>query len=386
VRILLFTGKGGVGKTTTAAATALRCADDGHRTLVLSTDPAHSLADAFGLPLGDRPELLTGSLWGQQLDARARMESSWSEIREWLLEVFAWAGVKGIEAEELAVIPGLDEIFALADLADHAEEGAWDVIVVDCAPTAETLRLLSLPDVAGWYMDRLFPVSRRLNRVVAPVLGRVTSLPMAGDEVFGATRGVYERLEVVKGLLADPETASVRLVVTPERMVIAEARRTATYLALFGYGVDAVVANRVLPDAIADPWFDRWKTAQAEHLRTIHEGFAPVPVLTVDLAPEEPLGVEGLRRFATELYGDTDAAAVHHRGETMRVETVDGAHCLVLALPFGERGEVDLGRRDDELMVSVGPYRRAVVLPDSLRRRDVASARLRDGELVVEFS
>jgi arsenite/tail-anchored protein-transporting ATPase len=217
-------------------------------------------------------------------------------------------------------------------------------------------------------------------------LGRVTSLPMAGDEVFGATRGVYERLQVVKELLADPETASVRLVVNPERMVIAEARRTATYLALFGYGVDAVVANRVLPDAIADPWFDRWKEAQAGHMATIHEGFAPVPVLTVELAPEEPLGVEGLRRFAAELYGDTDAAAVHHRGETMRVETVDGAHCLVLVLPFGERGEVDLARREDELMISVGPYRRAVVLPDSLRRRDVVAARLREGELVVEFS
>nr|WP_249419692.1 ArsA family ATPase [Rhabdothermincola salaria] len=383
---MLFTGKGGVGKTTAAAATALRCADEGHRTLVVSTDPAHSLADAYGLALGDQPAALTGSLWGQQLDARARMEDSWSEIRDWLLEVFAWAGVQGIEAEELAVVPGLDEVFALADLADHAESGRWDVIVVDCAPTAETLRLLSLPDVAAWYMARLFPVSRRLNRMVAPVLGRVTALPVAGDEVFGATNRVYERLQTVRGLLGDPDAASIRLVVNPERMVIAEARRTATYLALFGYGVDAVIANRLLPEAITDPWFDRWKAAHAEHLAAIHEGFAPVPVFTVELAPEEPVGLEGLRRFAAELYGDGRAADVHHRGHPMRVETVDGVHSLVLSLPFGERGELDLGRRDDELMVRVGPYRRAVVLPDSLRVRTVVGARLRDGELVVDFT
>lgn len=386
MRILLFTGKGGVGKTTTAAATALACADEGHRTLVLSTDPAHSLADAFGVPLGDRPSPLADRLWGQQLDARARMEESWTEIREWLLAVFAWAGVEGIEAEELAVVPGLDEIFALADLADHAASGEWDVVVVDCAPTAETLRLLSLPDVARWYMDRMFPVGRRLNRVVAPVLGRVTSLPVAGDEVFSATARVYDRLRTVKGLLADPEVASVRLVVNPERMVIAEARRTATYLALFGYGVDAVVANRLLPEAVSDPWFDGWKAAQAEHLATIVEGFAPVPVLTVALAPVEPIGPDALRSFAAELYGDTSAASVRHRGEAVRVETVDGTHRLVMSLPFGERDELDLARRDDELLIRLGAHRRAFVLPDSLRGRSVTGARLADGALVVDFS
>jgi arsenite-transporting ATPase len=385
VRILLFTGKGGVGKTTTAAATALRCADEGFRTLVLSTDPAHSLADALGVGLGDEPTVVVEGLWGQQLDARERMEQSWTEIREWLLQVFAWAGVEGIEAEELAVIPGLDEVFALADLADHADSGEWDVIVVDCAPTAETLRLLSLPDVAGWYMDHLFPVGRRLNKVVAPVLGRVTSLPMAGDEVFGAAARVHERLERVKELLADPERASVRLVVNPERIVVAETRRTATYLSLFGYGVDAVVANRLLPAAVVDPWFDRWKQSHAEHLASIEEGFAPVPVLKAELCPEEPVGFAALRRFAATLYGETSAAEARHVATTMRLETVEGQRRLILALPFGDHDDLDLARRDDELLVRVGPYRRAIVLPDSLRRRQVVDAKLRDGELVVVF-
>jgi arsenite-transporting ATPase len=385
VRVLLFTGKGGVGKTTTAAATALRCADEGHRTLVLSTDPAHSLADALAVGLGDEPTVVVGNLWGQQLDARERMEQSWTEIREWLLQVFAWAGVEGIEAEELAVIPGLDEVFALADLADHADSGEWDVIVVDCAPTAETLRLLSLPDVAGWYMDHLFPVGRRLNKVVAPVLGRVTNLPVAGDEVFGAAARVHDRLQRVKELLADPDRASVRLVVNPERIVVAETRRTATYLSLFGYGVDAVVANRLLPDAVVDPWFDRWKKSHAEHLASIEEGFAPVPVLRSELCPEEPVGFAALRRFAATLYGDTSAAQARHVAATMRLETVGDERHLVLALPFGDHDDLDLGRRDDELLVRVGPYRRAIVLPDSLRRRAVVDAKLADGELVVVF-
>jgi arsenite/tail-anchored protein-transporting ATPase len=386
VRVLLFTGKGGVGKTTVAAATAVRCAAEGKRTLIVSTDPAHSLADAFDMPLGDAPTVIDERLSGQQLDTRVRLERSWGAIRAWLLEVLAWAGVEGIEAEELAVVPGLDEVFALADLADHAESGEWDVIVVDCAPTAETLRLLSLPDVLGWYVDRLFPVGRRLNKVVAPVLGRMTSLPVAGDDVFSAGQQVFDRLEAVRALLADGDRSSVRLVVTPERLVVAEARRTHTYLSLFGYGVDAVIANRLLPDAVDDPWFDFWKESHAEQLRAIAEGFAPVPILRSELQPSEPIGTEALSSFAKLLYGDLDVTAVLHRGDPLRVETRDGTRCLVQALPFGTRDELSLARRDDELVISVGPYRRSIVLPDSLRSRRVTNATLEDGELVVEFT
>ena len=266
MRILLFTGKGGVGKTTTAAATAVRCADAGLRTVVLSTDPAHSLADAFDIDLASTPTPVVEGLWGQQLDAQERMEEAWADIQNYLLEVFEWAGVEGIEAEELSVFPGLDEVFSLSDIKTYADSGEWDVIVVDCAPTAETIRFLSLPDILSWYMTRVFPASRRLNRVVQPLLSRVTSLPVAGDEVFGSARRFYDRLDGVRELLTDTERTSVRLVVNPERMVIAEARRTATYLALFGYGVDAVIANRLLPDSITDPWFAQWKELQAQHL------------------------------------------------------------------------------------------------------------------------
>jgi arsenite-transporting ATPase len=384
-RVLLFTGKGGVGKTTTAAATAVRCADAGLRTVVLSTDPAHSLADAFDVPLGSQSTPIIDGLWGQQLDAQERMEASWQDIQGYLREVFAWAGVDGLEAEELSVIPGLDEIFALTDIKELAESGEWDVVVVDCAPTAETIRFLSLPDILSRYMERLFPVGRRVTKVIGPVLSRVSTLPVAGDGVFEATSAFYERLDGVREILMDPARSSVRLVVNPERIVIAEARRTYTYLSLFGYRVDAVVANRLLPDAVADPWFGRWKELHVEHLKTIEEGFAPLPVLKVELAPEELVGVDALRAFGANVYGDLDAASILFVGQPLEITRRDGRTILSLELPFADRDELELGRRGDELLVRVGPYRRAVTLPDSLRRRAILDASLTQGRLVITF-
>ncbi|CAN5644838.1 ArsA family ATPase [soil metagenome] len=386
VRVLLFTGKGGVGKTTTAAASALRCADAGLRTIVLSTDPAHSLADAYDVELGDMAVEVAPNLWGQQLDTQSRMEDTWVEIQAWLMSVFEWAGVAAIEAEELAVIPGLDEIFSLSDIKGYADSGDWDVVVVDCAPTAETLRLLSLPEILRWYMDRVFPMSRKLNKVVSPILGRVAGLPTPGDDVFGSASKFYDRLDGVRELLCDTERTSVRLIVNPERLVVAEARRTHTYLSLFGYRVDAVVANRLLPEAISDPWFDPWKARHAEHLTAIEEGFAPLPILRAELAADELVGIDALRAFGEALYGDLDPAAVLHPGEPLQVTKKGTGYELVLELPFAEKDELELGRRDDELLIRVGSHRRALLLPDSLRRRPVGAASLRDGRLRVTFA
>jgi arsenite-transporting ATPase len=384
-RVLLFTGKGGVGKTTTAAATAVRCADAGLRTIVLSTDPAHSLADAFDVPLGPLPAPITPNLFGHQLDPQERMEESWHEIQGYLRELFSWAGVDGLEAEELSVIPGLDEIFSLTDIKGFVESAEWDVVVVDCAPTAETIRFLSLPDILARYMERLFPVGRRVNKVLAPVLSRVTSLPVADDGVFENVSSFYDRLDGVREILLDPDRSSVRLVVNPERMVIAEARRTYTYLSLFGYRVDAVIANRLLPDEVSDPWFDRWKALHVEHLKTIEESFSPLPVLTVELAAEELVGIDALRGFGARVYGEQDAAGILHRGQPLKITRRAGRTTLSIDLPFADRDDLELGRRGDELLVRVGPYRRAITLPDSLRTRPVADASLKQGRLKVTF-
>jgi arsenite-transporting ATPase len=385
MRILMFTGKGGVGKTTVAAATATRAARAGLRTIVVSTDPAHSLADAFDVPLGDRPTRVAPRLWGQQLNARIRFEEAWDDVRRYMVDVLDWAGADSLEAEELAVVPGLDEVFSLADIKEFATGGDYDLVVVDCAPTAETIRLLSLPDVLGWYMDRVFDAQRRLTRIARPVLTRFSGLPVAGDQVFGGIRRFYERLEGVRELLTDGDITSARLVVNPERLVVAEARRTYTYLSLFGYHVDAVVVNRILPTALDHPWLDQWKSTQSAHLEAIADAFAPLPILTAELAGRELIGVQDLNEFARDLYGALDESGRLSHVEPLRVDAVGDSLVLSVHVPFTERDDVRLGRTDQELFVSVGPHRRALVLPDSLVRREVGKARFEGDRLEVEF-
>jgi arsenite-transporting ATPase len=385
MRILLFTGKGGVGKTTVAAATAARAAASGLRTIVVSTDPAHSLADAFDVELDDRPSPVAADLWGQQLNARLRFEETWDDIRRYMVDVLDWVGADALVAEELAVVPGLDEVFSLADIKQFATSGDYDLVVDDCAPTAETIRLLSLPDVLGWYMDRVFDAQRRLTRLARPVLSRVSGIPVAGDQVFGAIRRFYDRLAGVRELLTDGAITSARLVVNPERLVVAEARRTYTYLSLFGYHVDGVVVNRILPTELDHPWLDQWKNAQSAHLDAIADAFGPLPILTAELAERELVGVSDLRNFADDLYGDLDVAARLSRVEPLRVDAVGDSLVLSVHVPFTDRDDVRLGRTEQELFVSVGPHRRALLLPDSLLRREVGRAHFEGDRLEVEF-
>lgn len=385
MRVILVTGKGGVGKTTVSAATAIRAADLGHRTLVMSTDPAHSLADAFQVELGDEPTEVAANLVAQQIDSQARLEDSWGEVRDHLTDLFDWSGLKGIEAEELTVFPGMDEIFALATVRDHTRSGEYDAVIVDCAPTAETLRLLSLPEVLSWYMEKMFPIGRRVAKVVRPVLSRVTTLPVADDRVFDAVARFYERLDGIREILADAEITSARLVMNPEKMVIAEARRTYTYLGLFGYAVDAAIVNRVLPDAVNDPYFKRWREIQNDHLASVEDAFADVAVRTLRLFDEEMVGVDRLRLIGEELFGDADPLERMSDTVPFRVDDDEENVVLVLSIPFAEKGDVDVLRHADELFITVGPYRRSFVLPDSLKRRHVRRAQLIDGELRVTF-
>ncbi len=386
MRVVLVTGKGGVGKTTVAATTGLRAAELGHRTLVTSTDPAHSLADAFDLPLGDVPRTLFSGLDVQQIDAQLQLAKHWGEIHQQLKKVFDWGGVKGIEAEEFLVFPGMDELFALLQVKDHADSGSYDTIIVDCAPTAETLRLLSLPEVLSWYFDRVLPTERRLMKAARPVLTRMTNLPMPGEEVFDAAEGVFEAVEGVKELLSDSRVTSARLVVNPEKMVVNEARRTYTYLGLFGYAVDAVVVNRVLPPTVTDTYFDAWREVQARHMEVIEDSFQEVSILPLRLFDQEMVGVTRLRQLAAELYGDTDPID-GYEGSSPFTITDDGEEVVLeLGVAFADEEELDVLRRGSELYVTVGPYRRSFVLPDSLLRRRIAGAKLTGGVLRVTFT
>jgi arsenite-transporting ATPase len=386
VRILLFTGKGGVGKTTVAAATAVRAASAGHRTLVMSTDPAHSLADSFDLPLGSEARQVAPNLWAEQIDAQERLESHWRDIQEFVVQFLNWAGVDAIEAEELSVIPGLDEIFSLTDVKHHADSGRYDLLVVDCAPTAETLRLLSLPEAMNWYIERIFPVERRVVRTIRPLLTRITSMPIADDRIFAAVERLHRNLDGVRQLLTDEATSTVRLVVNPERMVIAEARRTYTYLSLFGYRVDAVIVNRLLPEEVEDPYFGRWKESQREHLDVVRESFQPVPILTARLFDRELVGLDLLAAMGEEVYGANDGTGILHRDEPMRVRRRGGSYVLTLRLPFVDPSDLDVYRRADELYVRVGSYKRNLVLPHLLQRLSVQGASFVEDRLEVRFA
>jgi len=386
MRVLLFTGKGGVGKTTVAAATAVKAALAGHRTLVMSTDPAHSLADSFDTEVGDTATQVAPRLWAEQIDAQGRLESNWREIQEYFIALMNWAGVETIQAEELSVIPGLDEIFSLIDVKRNVDGGRYDLLVVDCAPTAETLRLLSLPEILNWYMERIFPVERRVVKAVRPLVTKITSLPIAGDQLFGAVERLHRNLDAVRRILTEEKTSSVRLVVNPEKMVIAEARRTYTYLSLFGYRVDAVVVNRIIPDTVTDPYFGKWKDIQKEHLATVHESFEPVPILTSRLFDREMVGIPLLEELGDEVYKGLDVMDVLFRDEPIRVRRKGAGFALTMRLPFVSREDLDIHRRGEELYVRVGSYKRNLILPHTLQRLEVRGASFVGDDLEIAFA
>jgi arsenite/tail-anchored protein-transporting ATPase len=394
--VLLFTGKGGVGKTSVAAATAARAAGRGARVLVTSTDPAHSLGDALDAPLGDRatavppPTPGRGELFAQQIDAQQRLERHWREVRDYLVTLLSWGGVGEVEAEELLLLPGLDELFALIDLRGQVTCGRYDLVVVDCAPTAETLKLLSLPDALRWYAERVFGARRGLGRAALPltrVLGPTGApLPLPGTDVLDQVERVHGELAEVHALLRDPARSSVRLVLAPERLSVAEAQRTATSVALFGYAIDAVIVNRLLPDHVTDPYLATWRERQAEHLAEVRAGFVPIRVLTCPLAADEPIGVDALAALAAALYGQVDELAVLTDRPTVELVDETDGHLLRLALPFATGDDVDLHRRGTELTLRVGPVKRTLPLPVALAREDVVGARLVDGWLELRFA
>ncbi len=384
MRTILFTGKGGVGKTTAAAGTATAAAAAGNRTLVLSTDAAHSLADAFGTPIGSEPTEVAPKLFVQQVDAQRRFEQSWADVQGYLLTVLDAAGVDRITAEELTVIPVAEEVLALLEVRTHALSGQWDVLVVDCAPTAETLRLLALPEALGWYMERVFPMRGKLLKAISPVLKKATGVPLPQDDVFDAIERLHADLQEVHQILTG-KGSSVRLVLTPETVVVAEARRALTTLSLFGFTVDGVVANRVFPAADGDAWREQWVAAQAAVMREVEQSFVGLPIWRSSYRPREPVGVDELADFAAAAYdGDDPLAAPAGEGPLTITRTQRGT-ILQIALPFAAKSDIDLARHGDELVVTVGSYRRLLALPAALRAHEIDGAKIEDGALKVRF-
>ncbi len=386
MRVILYTGKGGVGKTSVAAATALRAAHLGYRTLVMSTDAAHSLGDSFDMPLGGEPVPIIDNLWGQELDVFREIDRHWGILQDWLKVLMAWRGLDEVVAEEMAVLPGMEELAGLLHLVNYCDQGEYDVIVVDCAPTGETLRLLSFPDVARWWMHRIFPLERVAARIARPVLRRVTDLPLPDDEVFSAVKELFAKLEEMRGILTDPATSSVRLVLNPEKMVIKEAQRTFTYLNLYGYATDLVVCNRVIPEAVSDSYFQAWKQTQERYYQQVEEAFAPLPILKAPLMEQEVMGLAMLERFGEAVYGALDPTAVLHQGQIHQIRQEDSQYVLTLTVPFVTKEEISLSQVGDELVVQVGNFKRNIILPRALVGMESRGAKLEDDRLSIRFA
>ncbi|HWD05002.1 MAG TPA: ArsA family ATPase [Amycolatopsis sp.] len=380
MRILLFTGKGGVGKTTLAAATATALAGRGRKTLVVSTDPAHSLGDAFGTPLGGEPSEVdlagdgaSSGLWAAQVDSRALVDRTWHELRELLRAVLTGVGLDALDAEELTVLPGVDELLALGEVRRLAAHGPWDTVVVDCGPTAETLRLLALPEAVAGYLSRAH--GRR---------GRVAN----------SVRRLGAHLDALREMLTDPSVTTVRLVLTPERVVVAEARRTVTALALRGIAVDGLIANRLMPA----PGF--WRGSAATWLRTRRAqqdavlaelaaaGYGPADLARVEHRAGEPVGATALAELAHELYGTRDPLSGTGKPVTplLQVTPEDDGFRLRVALPLQREAEVDLARVDDDLAITVDGYRRLIALPEPLRPCHITGAESDADGLVISLA
>ena len=384
-RTILYTGKGGVGKTSVAASTARACAAQGAKTLIISTDPAHSLSDSLAVDCGGEPTPVSSGLWGQEVRAQEEMQRHWSGVQEWLGELLIERGVDRISAEELTVPPGMDELFALLRLQAHHDSGVWDVVVVDCAPTGETLRLLSFPDVARWWIDKVFPFERQILAAARPLARSLLDIPLPSQAVFADLERLSQNLIAMNEILRDRTRCTVRLVMNPDRMVIGEAMRTFTYLNLYGYLTDAVVVNRLFPESVGD-YFAAWRRLQQEHMELVRSAFEPVPVLRAPYFEQEVVGPGMLDRLATALFDDADPAAVMFDQTAQSLDVLDDGALLRLALPFADKGDISLKKIGLELVVSVDGQRRTIMLPPAMAAMRPGGATFEDGALEIRFS
>jgi arsenite-transporting ATPase len=386
MRVIVYTGKGGVGKTSLAAATGLGAARHGHRTLVVSTDSAHSLGDAFGRALGSDPVEIRPGLWGLEIDVLTEINRHWSGVREYLLTLLESQGVEEITAQEVVVLPGMELIAALLLLDQFANEGRFETVVLDTAPTADTLRLLSFPNAVEWYFDHLFGLQRRLARVVRTTVGKAMRTPVPSDRFFETVARLHEQFQRVRTLLTDPRQASVRLVVNPERMVIAETQRAYTYLCLFGLSVELLIVNRVFPEqATGGGYFAATRAEQEANLGTLRERFGDLPQVKVPRYPTEVIGSEALERLARDVFGEEDPTRVRVGQPPVRFVTRDGRPTIELHLPHADPKDIELVQRGDTLFLRVGAYRRSIVLPVAYAASSVERASFADGVFTLRF-
>jgi arsenite/tail-anchored protein-transporting ATPase len=385
MRIILYLGKGGVGKTTISAATAVRAAMDGKRTLVVSTDLAHSLADCLQTNLTSEPSELASNLWAQEVNALDEMRQGWGKIQESMKKTLRKQGINAVMADELALIPGMDEIVSLINIYRNARDGDFDVVIIDAAPTGETVRLLSMPDTFQWYASRLMSMQGAGFNLARPLLKAF--LPVSTTQALEAMKTLSERVKVLREVLSDPEISSYRPVLNPERMVIKEALRAETYLALFGYPIDAVVCNRVIqPGDYQDAFMQDIYRTQEKLRKNIHQTFAPLPVWEAPYRSREILGIEALGQLANTIFGETDPTQVFHKGAVQEIIHEGDVYILRLPLPHVEMNKVSMSKKGDEMVIEIGNFKRDISLPAILANQEATVAKFVDKALEIHFS
>ncbi|MCJ7687488.1 MAG: TRC40/GET3/ArsA family transport-energizing ATPase [Desulfobacteraceae bacterium] len=392
MRIIFFAGKGGVGKTSVAAATGIKAAEAGHKTVIMSLDVAHSLSDIFDLNNKslidqDRGSLtkIRKNLWIQELDIQEEIEKNWGDIHKYLSTLLNTTGLDEILAEELAILPGMEEVSMLLHINRYVRTKKFDVILLDCAPTGESLRFISIPTTLDWYMKKIFKIERTIVRYARPLAKRLSDVPLPGEDYFEAIEFLFERLRGVDEILVDPKITTVRLITNPEKIVLKETQRAFMYFSLYKMSIDAIIMNRVLPDSISEAYFKDWRKSQKDYIKKAETYFSPIPLFPVNLFKGEVLGFDSLKALADQIYKERNPLERFFDGEPYSFFKTNGKYQLRVKLPFIGKGDVDLNKISDELIIRVGSFKRHVMLPRQVAASNSVTAKL-DGEyLSVHF-
>ena len=385
MRIILYTGKGGVGKTSIAAATALKSARSGLKTLVVSTDAAHSLGDSLDRQLSPEPIEIEKNFWAQEIDSIHEVEQGWGKVQQYLTALLTAKTIKDITTEELTVFPGMEDLLSLLRILKYYKENAYDVIIIDCAPTGETLALLSFPEMMRWWMTKLFPIKRKAVKIVRPVVEPLLGVPMPSDGVMGEIENIHHQLDEMKEILSDRSITSIRIVVNPEKMVIKEAQRSFTYLNIYDFNVDAVVVNRVIPTNVTDDYFKVWKEIQKKYKEMISDSFSPIPIYNAPLFENEVVGLEMLERMGEEIFKDENPIEIKYNKRTQEVIKEGAEYIFSIYMPFTGKNELDLNQKGDELIIRTANLKRNIILPRTLQGLDITGARFEGDILKIRF-
>ena len=391
MRIIFFAGKGGVGKTSVAAATGIKTAEAGHRTVVMSLDVAHSLSDIFDLDKGlideERGSLtkIRKNLWIQELDIQEEIEKNWGDIHKYLSTLLNTTGLDEILAEELAILPGMEEVSLLLHINRYVRTKKFDVILLDCAPTGESLRFISIPTTLDWYMKKIFKVEKTIARYVRPLAKRLSDVPLPGEDYFDAIEFLFERLRGVDEILVDPEITTVRLITNPEKIVLKETQRAFMYFSLYKMSIDAIIMNRVLPDSVSETYFKGWRKSQKDYIKKAEAYFSPIPLFPVNLFRGEVLGFDSLKALGDQIYNERNPLERFFDGEPYSFVKVNGKYQLRVKLPFIGKGDVELNKISDELIIRVGSFKRHVMLPRQVAASNTVKAKLEGEYLSVYF-